>query len=68
MFVKLWQVSNLKEQKFISLQYLHLNHIKNKLSITYEDFSTPSQMNVSNLTVNSSDANKDHRVFVIGGY
>ena len=38
------------------------------MSIIGGDYSTPSQVYILNLIVNSSDANKDRKVFVIGGY
>lgn len=41
--------------------------LKVKYPIHNGGFSTPSQMNVLNLILNSSEANKDHKVFVIGG-
>lgn len=50
----------------MSLHCLPINDIKNKI-IHIGDFSTPSQINVLSLTVNFSEANKDHKVFVIGG-
>lgn len=42
--------------------------LKIKYPIHIGDFSTLSRMNILNLTVNSSEANKDHKVFVIAGY
>lgn len=45
-----------------------INDIKNKIFNTHWGILYPSQINVLNLTVNFSDANKDHKVFVIGGY
>lgn len=38
------------------------------MSITGGDYSVPSQVYILNLIVNSSDANKDRKAFVIGGY
>ena len=57
-----------KGAEVFSFQCLHLNHIKNKMSITGGDYSIPSQVDILNLIVNSSDANKDRKAFVIGGY
>lgn len=65
---KIWQVTNLHEQKFMSLQCFLLMTLKIKYLIHIGEFSTPSQINVLNLTVNFSEANKDPKVFVIGGY
>ena len=68
MFAQIWQVTNLKEQKFFLFNVCILIILKNKMSITGGDYSIPSQVYILNLIVNSSDANKDRKAFVIGGY
>lgn len=64
--LKIWQVTNLHEQKFVSFQCFLLMTLKIKYNTG--EFSTPSQINVLNLTVNFSEANKNPKVFLIGGY
>lgn len=42
--------------------------LKIKYLIHIGDFSTTSQIDVLNLTGDFSEANEDHKVFIIGGY